>query len=131
MTYYYYYLLLRLTSTTNPGHGQTFIITTLTPNPAPRDPRAKQPWGVGGGRVIKTTPTLVGYTVAYYFGLCYLVGELSAAEAGSLQPALPKPPSRTSRLVTTALTKHCRIKHHMCVGLQIMVVFSVLLIRVP
>ena len=35
------------TGTTIPGHGQRFIITTLAPDPAPRDPRAKQPRGGG------------------------------------------------------------------------------------
>ena len=36
------------TGTTIPGHGQRFIITTLAPDPAQRDPRAKQPPGGGG-----------------------------------------------------------------------------------
>ena len=42
------------TGTTIPGHGQRFIITTLAPDPAPRDPRAKQP----RGGVIKMTVAL-------------------------------------------------------------------------
>ena len=46
-----------ITTGTTIGHGQRFIITTLAPDPAPRDPRAKQPQG---RRFIKTTLTLGG-----------------------------------------------------------------------
>ena len=38
-----------ITGSTIPGHGQRFIIATLAPDRAPRDPRTKQLRGGGGG----------------------------------------------------------------------------------
>ena len=44
------YELINTAATTNPRHGQTFIIPTPQPKPCPKRPRAKQPRGGGGVR---------------------------------------------------------------------------------